>query len=152
MHTWNSTTLYLDIDDYKSSVDIYYVDADDDAVPQVEKNVPFTYMSDLCKYVSKKYANARYIVPDKFYTHTIRDYPFYASSHVIRMNNRELLKILNFRASEMDRDNDVPKESFPKHYVLPGYERPYIPIARDAAPYTGNEDYFKWANAVTVKS
>ena len=138
MRSLGNPMIYLDIDDYRSAVDIYYVEASDDAEPTtVEKDVQFTYMRELCQYIEKKYKNAYYIVPDKFYSHTPQDHRYFALSHATRMDDRELHKILQFRSAEVDRmkHENERRPRFPHHYYDPvGYQHPYKPIPRDQPP------------------
>lgn len=127
--------LYLDIDDYRSAVDIYHVVAGAHTIPDVEKDVPFTYMKELCKYVESHYPKAYYIVPDKFWGHTPGDFRYFTVSHRIRLDDRELLKILNFRIEERERMKNEKRPSYPHYYEDPvGYEHPYIPIPLGAKP------------------
>lgn len=138
MRTLGDRLVYLDIDEDRSSVDIYYVNPHENATPDVELDVQFTYLDELCQYIEEKHPHGRYIFPDKFLSPGKRTYPYYSVSHTIHLNDRELLKILNYRAKIFDGLKGKDRPSYPKHYEIPyGYENPYKPIPRDQPPITG---------------
>ena len=150
LHSWNQLTLYLDIDDYRSAVDIFFVEASDNGVPDVEQDVQFTYMSELVSYVRKNYPKYRYVIPDKFYECVKRDNSFEPLSHAVRLNNREILKILGFRAALYDEIRTVQRVSYPKYYITSGYKNAYDPIARDERPYDNQCEYDIWKRTVRL--